>query len=260
VLAAGDDGQVVHVGDHYVNVQSTTLLENGATGQTVLLAAQDTGGTAVSGWTNPASTGTAGIGIDGRSQSRSDGTGAGTGVYGGSLQSTVPAPTAPAKVGVYGVSDIDGSIGVQGETNVPYAQTYGVHGLTVSTNGRAVFGWSRSFTAGTGTWGQADGAGGVGVRGFAWDGSSPTGQFGTGVLGSSGTHSLPPPKALANTGVYGVGVHGRGVVAKGDKAQVRLIPSSAAMHPTRGVLGDLFLDKAGRLWFCKGSTNWKRLA
>ena len=27
-----------------------------------------------------------------------------------------------------------------------------------------------------------------------------------------------------------------------------------------GVRGDLYVDKSGRLWFCKGGSTWKQLA
>ena len=43
-------------------------------------------------------------------------------------------------------------------------------------------------------------------------------------------------------------------------AQLYLEPGTAASHPGTGQLGDLYLDKSGRLWFCKGGTSWKQLA
>jgi hypothetical protein len=45
----------------------------------------------------------------------------------------------------------------------------------------------------------------------------------------------------------------------GKLAQVRLLPSGAASHPSSGALGDLFLDKVKRLWFCKGGTGCKQI-
>ena len=54
--------------------------------------------------------------------------------------------------------------------------------------------------------------------------------------------------------------NGRGAVLIGKKAQLRLSPSSATTHPTTGAKGDLFVDSAGRLWFCKGTTTWVRIA
>lgn len=92
---------------------------------------------------------------------------------------------------------------------------------------------------------------GVGVRGLSETGTAVhgAGTAGIGVLGSSVT-----------VGVRGESDQGRGGVFQGGKAQVRLLPSGASSHPNRGQRGDLFLDKSGRLWFCKGGTNWKRVA
>jgi hypothetical protein len=54
---------------------------------------------------------------------------------------------------------------------------------------------------------------------------------------------------------------GPGLVASSATgAQLRLTPSAAANHPASGVLGDLFLDKGKRLWFCKGGKEWKQIA
>jgi hypothetical protein len=61
-------------------------------------------------------------------------------------------------------------------------------------------------------------------------------------------------------GVRGESTHGRGGLFKGKKAQLRLQPSTANSHPSSGAMGDLFVDKHGRLWFCKGGTTWRQLA
>ena len=61
-------------------------------------------------------------------------------------------------------------------------------------------------------------------------------------------------------GVYGDSALGRGGHFRGKKAQVKLEPSAAATHPASGQRGDLFVDKSGRLWFCKGGTTWVKLA
>jgi hypothetical protein len=131
--------------------------------------------------------------------------------------------------------------------------------MSHSAQGRGVIGSTDSATGGTGTWGESIAPDGVGVRGYAWDGSAASGHFGTGVIGSSGSHATPP-HPLANTGVMGVGVHGRGGVFQGDLAQVRLVASTASTHPVSGTRGDLFLDRSGRLWFCKTGSTWKQLA
>jgi hypothetical protein len=93
----------------------------------------------------------------------------------------------------------------------------------------------------------------------------------TGLQGYSG--SAVAPASPAKTGVYGyaaqdagsVGVRGtapsgRGGIFKGDAAPLKLVASSSVTHPASGQRGDLFVDKSGRLWFCKAGTTWKQLA
>jgi hypothetical protein len=57
-----------------------------------------------------------------------------------------------------------------------------------------------------------------------------------------------------------VSVAGVGAIFRGKTAQVQLIPSARASHPTEGSSGQLFVDAAHRLWFCQGGTDWHRLA
>lgn len=71
----------------------------------------------------------------------------------------------------------------------------------------------------------------------------------------------------AGFGLVGVGGKaGRGAQLTGGAAQLRMVPGSAATHPTTGKAGDFFVDSANRLWFCQkpssGSTaaTWKQLA
>ena len=45
-----------------------------------------------------------------------------------------------------------------------------------------------------------------------------------------------------------------------ENAGCRYCPSTAATHPTSGALGDLFLDKNKRLWFCKGGSTSEQIA
>jgi hypothetical protein len=229
-------------------------------------------------------------GVLGRSVSGPGVTGVSTtrpGVVGSSVSETGVVGSSQSGLGVRGASDTGGGvrgesptlgvegqaddlhgIGVYGHADATTTETYGVYGQTASPLGRGVFGWSQSAAGGTGTWGQADGSGGVGVRGYAWDGGGASGSFGTGVLGSSGSHAFPPPAARRNTGVMGVapggtGVYGsgnRGAILAGLAAQLQLAAATAVTHPTVGARGDLFVDKSGRLWFCKGGITWKQLA
>jgi hypothetical protein len=69
------------------------------------------------------------------------------------------------------------------------------------------------------------------------------------------------PENPSTTAIVGqAGATGRGAQLSGGAAQLQLMPSTASTHPSGGKLGDLFLDKSGRLWFCKGGTTWKQIA
>jgi hypothetical protein len=109
----------------------------------------------------------------------------------------------------------------------------GVYAVGFGTDSAGLHGQSAS-AGGRGVWGDAGGAGGVGVLG-----------------------STAASDAIS---VRGAAVGGRGGVFSGGKAQLKLSPSSASTHPKRGQRGDLFVDKSGRLWFCKGKTTWVQLA
>jgi hypothetical protein len=141
---------------------------------------------------------------------------------------------------------------------------YGVHGETESTYAAGVFGLNMSQTGfSIGTSGVSHGTKGVGAAGWAMAG-------GCGVAGSSGPNvgTIPAKVGVfgySEAGTAGQGVRaesptGRGVVASGSLAQLRLIPSTQATHPSSGMIGDLFLDKNKRLWFCKGGTTWVQIA
>lgn len=107
--------------------------------------------------------------------------------------------------------------------------------------------------------------GGPGLTGFSYGtGIGVLGASSTGAAAVRGTNSSTGPAVYAvNTG-GGVGVRGesedgRGGAFVGGEAQVRLLPASGN-HPADGKGGDLFVDSSKRLWFCKGGTNWVKLA
>jgi hypothetical protein len=107
---------------------------------------------------------------------------------------------------------------------------------------------------GTGVFGSS--AGGNGVEGYADSGQGVLGQSGFGRGGvfiidpNRPYQSSPKDDARSDT----VGNRGYGV------AQVRMVPSRRASHPTKGLSGDFFVDAKNRLWFCSGGTTWTRLA
>jgi hypothetical protein len=99
--------------------------------------------------------------------------------------------------------------------------------------------------------------------------SATTGKFGvvgSGVGGGvSGIANGGDPGVRGQSdqgpGISGTSAQGRGGQFSSDTvAQLRMLPSSGTTHPSSGKRGDLFVDKGGRLWFCKGNTHWKQLA
>ena len=71
----------------------------------------------------------------------------------------------------------------------------------------------------------------------------------------------------AGLGLVGVaGKAGRGAQLTGGAAQLRMVPATAATHPTTGKAGDFFVDASNRLWFCQKASSrsttatWKQLA
>jgi hypothetical protein len=269
----GDDGLAVHVGDQLTDVRSTTNLKNVSNSHPVLHLYNGKAGIALHGQAED------GPGVVGTNHSQDHAATEGSNTIGCGVLG-FSGPTRPSSVpkstGVYGRSEMAKGIGVIGEATNTGTEVYGVEGLTGGPLGRGVFGWSLSESSGgTGVWGQADSPDGVGVQGYAWHGFNSSTRYGTGVMGFSGSDGLPP-KGLPNTGVYGIGIGGRGGVFQGiigvtgigggrggvfngGSAQVRLIPSTKSKPPAKGLPGDLFVDSAFRLWFCKGGPNWVKV-
>jgi len=199
---------------------------------------------------------------------------------GAAIRGTASAASGNAR-GLYGEGDGASGVGVEGYAGSDTGATTGVKGQSTSQTGAGVYGQSDSdlaiygYNTNSGTSILGYGQGGTGVRGHTTGSSAPAivgHAYGTptGVAGISGPGD--DPVLPINTGVYGVasrnagsaGVRGesttgRGGVFKGNVAQLRFIPSLATTHPSSGQLGDLFLDKNKRLWFCKGGTSWRQI-
>jgi hypothetical protein len=113
-------------------------------------------------------------------------------------------------------------------------------------------------TAGDGVAGVSNTKAGNGVRGVNSAG-------GHGVLGT-GKGTKAAVRALNSStgdGITATSAQGRGGSFRGKLAAIRLIRSKEPTHPTAGTIGDLFVDKPGRLWYCKrGGANarWVQLA
>ena len=61
-------------------------------------------------------------------------------------------------------------------------------------------------------------------------------------------------------GLEAVSEQGVGATFDGKTAQVQLVPSTQPGPPASGDGGELFVDNAKRLWFCRGGSNWQQLA
>src|SRR5262249_32801017 len=62
------------------------------------------------------------------------------------------------------------------------------------------------------------------------------------------------------SGIYATSAKGAGGKFGGKTANIQLVPSTASSHPASGSAGQLFVDKANRLWYCRGGSNWAQLA
>jgi len=99
-------------------------------------------------------------------------------------------------------------------------------------------------------------AGGTGIITSAANGSRGTVGL---ALAASGGHGADAIHAGSDRGV-GVRASGkRGGVFNGTAAAIQLAPS-AGTHPVHGSKGDLFVDHNAHLFFCRGGTNWVKLA
>jgi hypothetical protein len=84
------------------------------------------------------------------------------------------------------------------------------------------------------------------------------------LTSTAATEEVPSPGTKGSTIGYGAGVEGQSVYGVGGRfagntAQVHLV-TAASSHPETGEAGQLFVDKANRLWYCRGARDWRRLA
>ena len=91
--------------------------------------------------------------------------------------------------------------------------------------------------------------------------SAATGTKGTTGLAfaASGSNGADAVHASSDKGV-GVRASGRrGGIFAGKVAAIQLAPH-AGTHPVHGAKGDLFVDHNAHLFFCRGGSNWVKLA
>jgi hypothetical protein len=126
---------------------------------------------------------------------------------------------------------VDGPGALQGKALIVNGNTGGTGIITSASNGTS------------GTIGLAFAASG----GNGADAVHASSDKGTAVSASSGK----------GTAVKASGK--RGGVFAGTAAAIQLTPH-AGSHPTHGQKGDLFVDHNSHLFFCRGGTNWVKLA
>jgi hypothetical protein len=235
VLAAGDDGQTIHVADTWDDIRNRTQLANNANNNNLLEVFSDGHGLALYGFSRR------GYGIEGTSFAANRAgvlgvSNAGTGVYGAA---SVNDPNVSAGVdatpvtGVYGYSDMAAGAGVRGQATDLHSVNFGVYGRSSSSAGTGVYGYADSASGSTcGVYGQSSSSAGTGVYGHA---DSATGLT-FGVWGQSQSHK--------GVGVVGYaqaysgptrGVYGQVNSPTGQGAVVGY--ASAASGATPGVLG-----------------------
>jgi hypothetical protein len=266
------DGEAITVGGTFTDATVLTTIENRANNTSVLVGRSKGSGTGIVGdslngfggyFVSQSNNGVVGvstgisskgIGVHGIGSGPAVGvqgeTASGRGVEGRATEGTGVRGSSTSGPGVSGDSVRNAGVIASSRDKAGVdAVSERSHAIVGSTNGYAT----------AGVFGQTNSPNGAGIRGYAWDGPNFANAYGTGVIGTAGSHDTPPA-VRSNTGVMGVGEGGRGGVFIGDDAQVQLVAATAATHPTFGLRGDLFVDKSGRLWFCKGGGTWKQLA
>jgi hypothetical protein len=109
-------------------------------------------------------------------------------------------------------------------------------------------------------------AGGTGIITSAAKGPQGTTGLALAASGSNGADAIHAASdkgvGVSGSSTSGTGVKGsgkRGGVFSGSAAAIQLAPH-AGSHPHSGSKGDLFVDHNTHLWFCRGGTNWVKLA
>ncbi len=113
--------------------------------------------------------------------------------------------------------------------------------------------------SGSGVRGETSGSGSA-VLGTNTNAASTAGVQGNASGSTRGVYGLHTGTSKKGVGVYGESAGGRGGVFSGKAAQLKLLPSADQTKPSKGQKGDLFVDKPGRLWYCRGGTDWVQLA
>jgi len=201
--------------------------------------------------------------------------GGGSGVYGQALGGSAAAVYGDATLvpapGVQGVaSDSQGVLGQSGSgpgVSGTSGTGPGVAGQITNTTSTAAAVSGSTTGKGPAVQGTAAVGPGVlgastlgGIYGVGVEGTQNSG--GTGVYGTTVSGNGVSGKATNGAGVRGTAITGRGGIFAGAAAQIQLTPAVAAIHPTPGKTGDLFVDSTARIWFCTiggSSATWKQV-
>jgi hypothetical protein len=183
------------------------------------------------------------------------------GVVGMGLQGTIGVlGSSDTGEGVVGRSA--GSSGVRGDCENDSG--YGVLG-TGSRDVTGVYGQTESGTGVLGTTGEGFAIhgithhpDGIPIYGIALDRSS-LGFETTAVLGNTKYFVGVTGLSDGQAGVFGHSQSDRGGVFTGGAAAIQLTPGSSPTPPANGQTGDLYVDSAGGLWYCKQG-SWLKLA
>lgn len=188
----------------------------------------------------------AAAGVRGRSDT-------GTGVVGESPIGTGVVGESTNGTGVHGGSDLQD--GVVGESRFGD----GVVGVIAEVLGSGAGVRGQTSGSGSGVRGETSGSGSA-VLGTNTNAASTAGVQGNASGSTRGVYGLHTGTSKKGVGIYGESEGGRGGVFSGKVAQLKLVPSADQTKPSKGQKGDLFVDKVGRLWYCRGGTNWVQLA
>lgn len=168
--------------------------------------------------------------------------------------------TEDVAFGVFGRCDSSEGAGVSGRNDSTGDAVSGF-----SPNGIALHGISEWNTGVFGTTG-ANGQSGVVGENTGGTGTSFDGRF-TGVTGRANTRI--GGIGVSGESAHGIGVSGSGGVfgasLQGKQAPLRLVPSESSGPPASGahLMGELYVDSVGDLFFCKVSGSpgkWAKLA
>jgi hypothetical protein len=269
ITATGSAVGIAASGPSAVNATGGNIAVN-ASGPTAVQASGTTVGVSARGPTAvTASGGTIGVNASGPTAVTANGTTVGVSASGPTALSAAGATVGVSASGPTALSAAGATTGVvaSGPTAVAANGTSvgvsagGPTGISVTGTGPVGRALVAQATSKAPTVHVANSGTGPAIRAVTGPGS---GASGTGcVVGDSKNETGVLGLSENGNGVQGHSRAGRGGTFSGASAQVHLTPGPLASHPVPGETGDLYCDRAGRLWFCKRGgpqAVWKQIA